>query len=361
MITYYKYRLPFSDPFTNANKTYDYREGILFRYTNDDVDIVSEAAPLPGFSDEKLATVKNVLSNSSVDSNEFLNHVSSVKMALQYFQENHFPPSVSFALSCIALDLIEARNAEELHKLKLSHASKNLTINGVIGSLEIDGDIQLIQKLYQHGYRTIKLKISSQPQRLAQLIKNASDQFPGLKFRIDANQSWDIEGVADHLESFKDLPVEYCEEPCRFDTIEQISEINKHSPVPIALDESIGNIHQLKEILRSGPVGFVIIKPTLLGNLFELIETISNENTHNIKRICTTTLESGVGRTSVCKLAAIIGSDDLAHGLSTGTLFKTDLTNSPEIRNGSMKVNSDSRWCSQFSKCNPDLINVIDL
>ncbi len=361
MIIYYKYRIPFSDPFTNANKTYNFREGILFRYVNDNIDIVSEAAPLPGFSDENLATVENVFSNSRADTNEFLNHVSSVKTALQFFRDNHFPPSVSFALSCIALDLIGVRNAKELDQLKLSHASKNLTINSVVGRLENDGDIQLIKKHYQSGYRTIKLKITSHNQRFPQFIKYASDRFPGLKFRIDANQSWPVESVADLLESFKGLPVEYCEEPCRFETLEQISQINEHSPVPIALDESIGNIHQLKEILRTGPVKFVILKPTLLGNLFELIETFSNENTHNIKRICTTAFESGVGRTSVCKLAAVIGSDDMAHGLSTGTLFTTDLADSFEIRNGSMKVNNDSRWCSLFSKCNPEFLNVIDI
>jgi o-succinylbenzoate synthase len=361
MISLYKYQIPFTTPFSNANRSYRYRKGIIIRFMDEDTDLVSEAAPLPGFSQEDMQNIIGILTDKKNAINQHLIRFSTFKEGSEFLNNHHFPPSISFALSCLMFDLVKTRNPDEFGQSVLNHPAKQINVNGVIGIGEINETLQNIQRLYQSGYRTVKLKVDTRADILSGLIKQASGRYPGLKFRIDANQSWTINRAYELLGSLEGLPVEFCEEPCRFENFSQISDLNRKSPVPVALDESITGLDQLREIISANVVNFVIIKPTLLGNLFNLIETFCGKNTHSIKRICTTTLESGIGRKAVSRLAAVIGTNELAHGLSTGTLYGTDLIQFPEIKHGSIKVNSDTGWCTRFSECRKDCLKMLEI
>jgi muconate cycloisomerase len=227
-----------------------------------------------------------------------------------------------------------------------------MKVNGVIGAGPAKQVATEVHKQYNSGFRTVKIKCGPDPAGLSGVIQSLSLQYPDLHFRLDANRSWKADQVPGILERFEGLPVEYCEEPCHFNSLEQISHLNNISPVPLALDESIEDITHLRKIIESAAVDIVIIKPMLLGNVLDLIETFTVLDTPIIERVCTTSLESGIGRSSIARLASVIGSGQLAHGLSTGSFLKDDLTvSTPELQNGSIELDKDMPWSMKYGNC----------
>ena len=61
MLNLYRYQLPFQQPFVTGAGTFEYREGLILRYHTSDIDVVSEVAPLPGFSTESLQEAESYL------------------------------------------------------------------------------------------------------------------------------------------------------------------------------------------------------------------------------------------------------------------------------------------------------------
>ncbi len=355
MINIYRYRLPFHSPFKIAGTTFDVREGVLLRYTAGNMDLVSEAAPLPGFSLETSGEVHALLKREKQGLRQFLDKISNPEQLKNFLRQKQFPPSVSFCISCLGLDLITGRNPELQTPLAGPIRHHQVRVNGVIGAGPVKQVIHEVRKQYNSGFRTVKIKCRPDPEGLPGAIQSLSRQYPDLQFRLDANRSWEADQVPGILEKFKGLPIEYCEEPCHFRDLEQISYLNNISPVPLALDESIENISHLRKIIESAAVNIVIIKPMLLGSVLDLIETFAALDTPIIERVCTTSLESGIGRASIARLASVIGSGHLAHGLSTGSLLKDDLTiTTPILQNGSIELDSTMPWCMEYANCHAD-------
>lgn len=352
MINLYRYRLPFRSPFKTAGTAFEVREGVLLRYTAGNRDLVSEAAPLPGYSLETTHDVHTLLQREKQTLRQFLDGMSKPEQLKDFLNQKQYPPSVSFCISCLGLDLIAGRNPDQ--SLLQSGAIRNhrMRVNGVVSAGPAKQVTDEIHRQYNSGFRTVKIKCGPDPSGLSGVIQSLSRQYPDLRFRLDANRSWKAEQVPGILENFKGLPVEYCEEPCHFRGLEQISHLNNISPVPLALDESIEDISHLQKIIESAAVDIVIIKPMLLGSVLDLIETFAALDTPIIERVCTTSLESGIGRSSITRLASAIGSGQLAHGLSTGSLFKDDLTiPTPKLENGSIELYKDMPWCMEYAKC----------
>jgi o-succinylbenzoate synthase len=359
MIQLYKYRLPFRSPFHSGGRSYNDREGAVIRYTGSGIDIVSEAAPLKGFSTETLDDVLTVLKQQKQEIGAFLYAVSGPNQLRQFLADKQYSPSISFALSCLALDLIFLHNPDAQKRSESAHR-KQISVNAVTG-IRNESDLSAkIAQIYHEGFRTVKIKSGPDPLAAARCIEKSASRFSDLVFRIDANRSWKKREIPSILEHFRNLPVEYCEEPCTFNNFKEFLHLKTSSPVPLALDESIKDIRMLNEIISKKITDIVILKPMLLGSVMELIETFSLSVSSEIDRVCTTTLESGIGRAAVSKLAAVIGSGQLAQGLSTGRLLKEDLADRYEIDHGAVEVNVNDSWCMDFNRCNPGKLLKVD-
>ncbi|MEX2572728.1 MAG: o-succinylbenzoate synthase [Balneolaceae bacterium] len=358
MISLYRYRLGFKQPFRTSGRSYPFREGVILRYTGRGSDIVSEIAPLPGFSEESLTEVIPLLASRRQELSAFLSSVNTPEQLLQTLKRTRYPPSVQFGISCLALHLVSSVKTGTAESLPPAGPAKKLRVNGVIG-LGRDEDIRAaVHSLYRNGYRTIKFKCGPDPGTLPAILGEAAEQYPELTFRLDPNRCWPLEKAPGFLEKFSRLPVEYCEEPCFFEHLSQCAELKKRSAVPIALDESVRTADMIRLIASTGAADTVILKPMLLGNIRELIETSFKKETHSINRVCTTSLESGIGRFSVAQLASRIGSGHLAHGLDTGRLFRHDLYNT-EITGGSIDTGDGGTWCLPFNHCSMENLSKI--
>ncbi|MDX1591566.1 MAG: hypothetical protein R3283_06375, partial [Balneolaceae bacterium] len=72
MINLYRYRLPFRSPFKTARGSFKERTGLLVQLRNESVSLLTEAAPLPGFSRESLDDTEQCLIQIHTELSEFL-------------------------------------------------------------------------------------------------------------------------------------------------------------------------------------------------------------------------------------------------------------------------------------------------
>jgi len=408
VISLYRYRLPFIRPFSSAGRSWSVRTGLLIRFTAPDTDITAEAAPLPGFSKESIREVEDLMLREKDRLNHLLEGVTTLKdlNTLQGFAS--WPPSVRFAVSTLIMQLIQDRNPEDLASLPVSpdhlamrlsrstaqasgnrtlsdkrvqhsgpgrktsgkttektreNSSVRLRVNAVIGLGSPENRFSETLKLYEEGYRTIKYKCGSHPGTLPQLLERVSKRLPDLTIRIDVNGSWSPEETLSNLNQFAGLPVEYVEEPCPFTSLEAFSKIRDNSPLPLALDESITSLKQLEQIHTAGRVDAVILKPTLLGSIPEIIATTGGVNAP-VKRVFTSALESAIARKAITRLALLAGSADTAHGLDTGRLFQDDLIRSEPTGgraepSGRAYLTDSGHWCTPFSDCRQEFLEKL--
>ncbi|PWN06948.1 enolase C-terminal domain-like protein [Rhodohalobacter mucosus] len=359
MLTFYRYRLPFHKPFVTPGGTFTDREGVLLQLETDSFTGLSEASPLPGFSDESLDKTIQQL----IDQKETLEALLSTPFTLtgldNLLREIPLPASAKFALSSLgASTLLKSGLAarDELFAQPFRHQVK---VNAVTGIGEYDDIISDIAAHHARGFRTVKIKSTPDPETLASALREAVKKYPSMTFRIDANQSWPVSDALSITGLFTDLNVEYIEEPISVESANDYRELVQKSPIPIALDESLSDMATLETALKALPGIVLIIKPTLLGNIFRISETISANRGPLHRVVVTTALESAVGRSMVQSMAAITGDPGLAHGLDTGRLFEKDLFPLREAENGILNLSSPFNPCT-LADIDPNLIHKTD-
>lgn len=338
MISLYTFRLPFKKPFITGHDTYTHREGVLIRYLDNSADLWSEASPLPGFSPDTFDDVCRFLANSLNEINAFFTSdftVSDLKNQLQKWPQF---PSLQYALSYLGLRVLALKTERAPWDFLPFGFTPELSINDVIGISDSEETRQKISDSFGKGFRTLKIKTGSSPGELAGILNEEAANCPGLQFRIDPNQSWPADRISEFSSLFSKLPVEYIEEPAAFDDLAELDSILAKSSCPVALDEGIGNIIHLNEIRKSYPEIYLVIKPALLGNLFDLAETISNFDGKRHRIVFSTLLESKIGREMTAFTAAKLGDPELAHGLNTGGFFIEDLLPDFPVNRGSIYV-----------------------
>lgn len=357
MISLYRYRIPLHRPFRTGrgepDSAWSQREGLILRIPTPAGEFAAEAAPLPGFSTDTLDEVVSEARTLIPELEKLLIQPPSEE-AFRTFLERPLPPSLSFALSSLFLQLLPDTEPTE----PKNAPTATLTINGVIPRGEPDKMTQDIDERYRQGYRTLKLKSGPDPSSLFPLIRDVTGRYPDLKFRIDANASWPRSRALEWLKLFYSLPVEYCEEPCPYPSFTEAARLHWESPLPIALDESLASAADIRRALYEKACTVVILKPTRLGNLFKLIDlTNSIALDPQPQWILTSTLETAVGRMAVTKLATRIGTSARAHGLDTGRLLREDL-----LRDEPAPVrfiHQQDPWLPRFEQCRTDYLTPI--
>tara|TARA_R100001143_G_scaffold63604_1_gene73763 strand:- start:15507 stop:16568 length:1062 start_codon:yes stop_codon:yes gene_type:complete len=331
MISFYQYQLPFVTPFKTGAGDIVSREGILIHFKDEDVDILAEASPLPGFSSESFKSVKKHLMSLKSELDAFLKGSFSIDDLQQFISG---PSSIQFALSDLGWKIIQFRGGQPAGHPLFQSKKKPVLVNDIVGSHDPATTKRLILSALHDGFKTIKIKTVSPDPKLAAVLHEIYAQNKDVIFRLDANQSWNVEKLKIFNREFKNLPIEYIEEPYELHRDEEIDRAFTMSAYPIAIDESIRDSNHLGKLLEKYPNLFIIIKPMMLGNIFSISETLLKYRSSYKRVVITSSLESAVGLGTISKLAASIGDNSLAHGLNTKKLFRKDIVTGNDINNG---------------------------
>lgn len=360
MLNLFDFSLPFKAPLKTGMGEFHHRSGIILHFEDLEINGFSEVSPLPGFSSETLQHVREELVRQRDPLDDFLKSDFSIKKLKNLLDSFSGFPSLQFSLSWLGLLIYCQRNRVTPGETLNIQPAVSLKVNAVIGENDESKIRSQIKTAISEGFSTLKFKSSGNPEKLAKILTRVQHIYPNLTFRLDANRSWPLEKLSDYSFLFRNLPVEYIEEPVRIQNSGELKKVINECSLNVALDESITDINKLGQLLQAKEKLIFIIKPALFGSVFNLCETISKFKTPVSSIVVTTALETSIGRSLVAATASLIGSRHMAHGLCTGLFFQKDLAAGYDCKNGILTIPQQGYWSFSSSHLNPQHLTRIN-
>jgi len=266
------------------------RDGLILRYGLAAPYLWSEASPLPGFSTESLDDILTA-------------PLSSIPESL---------PSLRFALDGL-----------RFQQSGLPERFSEVPVNALIPSGDIPSMRSAADAAIAAGYRTLKVKIGRDIESELEFLSTLAALHPHLRFRLDANARFTLRQATDLLPRLASVNPEYLEQPVA--STDDLIALARHSPIPIAADESVRTPDDAKRLLADGAVRVLILKPMMIGYWSDVIRIMESAYAKNVACVVTTSLESGVGRRLTAMFTSTYAPLIHAHGLATGFIHDIDL------------------------------------
>lgn len=339
------FRLPFVQPLVTAKGTFSSREVLLVSASIDGRTCWSEVSPLPGFS---ITTLEECLDWFNVNGSSFgtdlleryntLHEQKSIQNTIQAITstiEPNFPistpPEIRFAFDTLLFQAISQRsnlNSESEITLGVNAASS---------------DLKTAQFKIQSGYKTLKLKVGVDWPSEINTILILKSQYPDIRLRLDANESWSVSEAKLRLQELRNLNIEYIEQPVNHADLLKNGYELRLLGISIAADESARSLKAIQDLIQERSADVFILKPPMLGS-FRMIHDVCNEiKSAGYRIIFTSSLDSSLNVSTAALLASIWAEPEEMHGFSTGSLFEKDLNpDKPEISDS--KLTFDTSW-----------------
>jgi o-succinylbenzoate synthase len=242
----YYARVPLIKPYVLSFVTVEYIDVVLVRVCLKDGRCgVAEAVPLPGYTEDTLSSILDVL-RPLMKNCIGLSTENAKSIIGQKTHENVIAFSAILTAMEIASDAIKIPGKMDLPLLAPISASS-----------QFDEMLANSSQLIESGYRTIKLKIGRDVAVDCKTIQLLLDSLPGeIKLRIDANQGYDFTEAERFLAACKhprNHIVELLEQPLSVDSWSEFTRLAKeNNHIPLMLDESIISEDDLPKSSASG-------------------------------------------------------------------------------------------------------------
>lgn len=337
-IKYFQYSFHLKSEFKNSSTSIKKREGFIISARDEFKNIsYGEASPLENFSVETLKEIENDLQLITSKRIILSENIFEASNQIKELTQLH---SLRFALEQIFLNLLFIRNNKLPDVLSGKNFKKEIYVNAVLGIYESAFIINEIKKKFNLGYKTFKIKVGRNDIQddlslVDSIYKNFGDK---IKIRLDANGKWEFNEALNFLENLEKYEIEYIEEPCF--NLDNNLKLIEHTRIKIALDESITNIAQAKQIIDNSKIEFIIIKPMIYGSIFDIIDLINYAESKNKFIIISSAFESNIGKSALVLLASLT-SHTYAHGLDVADIFSNNFDDFYKVNNGRINFNID--------------------
>lgn len=286
----------FASPVINAQRDWHARESLLYRVIDQESGQVGlgEAAPLPGYSPDKLKDCYLALEEIELPTGELsLDRIRRLLGALPPTL-----PAARYALECALLDLFAQKQQTSIASLLGGTA----TTASRCALLVIDTALDSASELTVRGVGTAKLKVGRDWPEELRVIRALRSRYPDLQLRLDANGAWSVPEAKVHLRELTNLDIQFVEQPVAPLNMAQLG----NSLVPLAADESMRS-PQMRDILMplidDRSLVAIVVKPTVLGGLLACMDLAAWASTHDLATIASHTFEGPVGTAGVAELA----------------------------------------------------------
>lgn len=273
-------------------------------------------------------------------------------------------PSVLFALETAVLSLEGSRkgNALKFYDNSFTRNETGITFNGLVWMGSYEEMSERVEQKLSQGFKCIKIKIGAiEIEKELLLLKKLRERYSEeeIQIRVDANGGFTPEKAPTILKTLASMQIHSIEQPIRQGQWKEMAFLCKQSPIPIALDEELIGINDLKkkqELLDNIQPQYIILKPTLHGGLSGCEEWIREAQKRNIGYWVTSALESNVGLNAIAQWTAQIGSTKMPQGLGTGSLFKTNF-DATDLETVSDKLWFNSAKQREFTNRTNEFVN----
>ena len=344
-ITYTSYNLPFKRNFVTAKTTYAHRAGFILKIVDElGNTALGEAAPLVGFGTDTLKDAGKSLQKIKAEFNgiTFGDGYSAIS---DFSSLQKISPTSHFALDQCLLNLYFKRHGDFLSTVFPKRKLK-IAVNFVLGLHSVNETISLIKEATNIGFKTYKLKAGrkdfKKDIKIIAAVRNTFDN--SINIRIDVNAKWEKEEAVMNISQLEQFNIQYIEQPV--EKASELMQLAESASISVAPDESIKTFGDAELFLQNENIKFIVLKPSLLGSIFETLRLITKANNQDKAIIISSAIESAIGRSAV-NLIASIPDHQYSHGLETSKFFKTDLTNDHyKIKNGFIDI---SKYPPEFN------------
>ncbi len=340
-IQIFPYRLVFKRPATTSRNTLLYKDTFFVKISNEKGQ--------SGWGEINL--FKGLSADDRDDFMPALQQLSSKTDAFvsQFHQELQTFPSIRFGIETALQDLVHP----ELFMLfpsAFTQKEKPIPINGLVWM----GDkafmsTQIRQKL-EAGFRCVKMKIGALDfETEYAMLKSIRDQFShhDIELRVDANGAFSNKEALYKLNRLSKLHLHSIEQPIRQGQWEDMRQLCRQTPLPIALDEELIGIYtatQKQELLSFIQPQYIILKPALTGGWQASEEWIKAAEKWHIGWWITSALESNIGLNAIAQWTAQLDTKDLFQGLGTGGLYTNNIASPLTIEKDGLVYKQDKMW-----------------
>lgn len=212
----------------------------------------------------------------------------------------------------------------------------SIPINGLIWMGDRAYMEKQIKEKLSSGFHCLKLKIGTDWPVEHEVLKSLRKTFPEteLELRVDANGAFSFEEAKRVLDKLNALEVHSIEQPIKAGNRQQMAELCRETPVPIALDEEVIGVNTLsakKELLEVIQPQYVIFKPSLSGGFQGTDEWISICTLLGIQWWITSALESNIGLNAIAQYT-YTKNITRPQGLGTGGVFSNNFPSSLQLK-----------------------------
>jgi len=292
------YRRPFNRPLKTSHGIWRYREGIVLKLTDANGHCgFGEVAPLPWFGSE---TQDQALM--------FCQRLPAVFSADNVFAILPTLPACRFGFEMAVKTLGSDRTQNELAQNKPAQnkpAQNELTPKHHCALLPTgEAALSAWSALWALGHRTFKWKIGVNPVGVELVwLSKLMEHLPlGAKLRLDANGGLNELSARHWLEQCDRIGhrIEFVEQPLPPARFDDSAKLSQRYRTPIALDESVATLEQLKCHYFRGWRGIYVVKGAIFGSPARLKQFCYD---YPIDVVVSSVFETDIGRQALIDLA----------------------------------------------------------
>ncbi len=306
----YRLSIPLKDPFVTANGVVTARELLLLRLEAADGAVgFGEAAPFEPYDGVPLERAEAALTGGG----------------------GRRPPQARAAEEIARLDLQARQEGRPLAE----PARDALPVNMTLPAGPPDEVAERARRGLRDGFACFKLKVGlpDDDDRVA-AVRDAVGPWPAL--RVDANGAWSVDEAVRSIRAIERHDLEFVEQPCG--SLRELAEVRQRVSTPIAADESVSTMRELRRALELEACDVVNVKLAGTGGFKPARDLLREARGHGLGAFLSSTLDGPWGIAAALQLAAA-EEISLACGLATLDLFTGELARAlPPASRGTLKV-----------------------
>jgi L-Ala-D/L-Glu epimerase len=282
---------------------------------------LGEATPVPYYGITPAVMDEIIIKNKNLIENADWNHPSELWEILNPVLNNTF---VQCAIDLAAYDIWAKIQGKKLYETLGLKLNSNIKSNYTIG---IDEPEIMAQKMLEYAFPIYKIKLgTAQDVEIVKYLRSKTDAV----FRIDANCAWDVDEAVKNIEIFKNLNVEFIEQPLKADDTIGMRELKKHSSLPLMADESC--IKEADVDTCFGLFDGINIKLAKCGGLTPALRMIENARRKNMRVMMGCMTETSIGISSIAHITPLLDYVDMDGAL----LISNDPAEGVIVENGNL-------------------------
>jgi L-alanine-DL-glutamate epimerase-like enolase superfamily enzyme len=300
-LKYKKSDLPFKHPFTISKGTKTHQPALL---------VELEFFGIKGYGEAPAITYYNISVEKMIADLEskknFIEKFSFTEPDRYWHYLHHLIPDNPFlvcALDMAAWDIYGKMKRKQLYQLWDLDISKNPLTDITIG---IDSIENMVSKMKETPWPIYKIKLGTPDDiHIIQELRKHTDAV----FRIDANAAWTAEEALEKIKIFKDLNVEFIEQPLAKDDLEGMKFLYEHSPLPLIADESCvseQDVLKCKKYFHG-----INVKLTKCSGLTPALRMIKMAHSLGMKAMVGCMNESSIGTGAIAQLLPLLDYVDM--------------------------------------------------